>query len=127
MFLLQKMHGKQITESLDLPYHEPTRQQAGYMEAEVTPFSCFKCKRDCGDGSKLVFDQLLLQSLLAVQSGPSCQREASSSGPLCLLAPLPCAGNTSRASSNDSGHKVGSGRPQPPLLLLDNTSLRVLF
>lgn len=109
MFLLQKMHGKQITESLDLSYSEPTEQQAGHTEAEVAPFSCFKCKRGCEDGSKQVFDPLLLQSWLAVQSGPSCQLEASSSGPLSLVTPLPWAGNTSRASNNDSGHKVRPG------------------
>lgn len=33
MFLLQKMHGKQIIESVDFPYHEPTGQQAGHRDA----------------------------------------------------------------------------------------------
>lgn len=115
MFLLQKMHSKQITESLDLPYCEPTEQQAGHTEAEVAPFSCFKCKRGCGDGLKLVFDPPLLQSLLVVQSGLSRQLEASSSRTLSLLTRLPCAGNTSRARGNSSGHKVRPGRLQPPL------------
>lgn len=115
MFLLQKIHGKQITESLHLLYHEPTEYQDGHMEAEVAPFFCFKCIRGHGDDSKLVFDLLLLQLLLAVQSGPSCQLEASSSGPLSLLTPLPCAGDMSRASSNDTGNKVGSRRLPPAL------------
>lgn len=70
MFLLQKMHGKQITDSLDLPYHEPTGQQAAHTKSEVAPFSCFKWEKGCGDVSKLVFDCLLLQSLLAVHSAP---------------------------------------------------------
>jgi len=70
MLLLQKMHGKQITESLGLPYPEPTGQQAGDTEAEVAPLSCFTCKKGYGDGSKLGFDPLLLQSLLSIQSGP---------------------------------------------------------
>lgn len=77
MFLVKKkkkeMHGKQITELLDLPNHKPTRQQAGHMEGEVAPFSCFKCKKDCGDGSNLVFYPLLLQFLLPFQTGFSHQ------------------------------------------------------
>lgn len=85
MFLLQKMHGKQIIESVDFSYHEPTGQQAGHREAEVAPFDCFKHKRDCGDCSWVDSDSLLLQTLLIVQSGPSGQLVASSSSSFSLL------------------------------------------
>lgn len=67
------MHGKQITEPLDLPNHEPTGQQAGHMEGEVAPFPCFKCEKDCGDDSNLVLDLFLLQFLLPFQTGFSYQ------------------------------------------------------
>lgn len=94
MFLVKKMHGKQITESLDLPNHEPTQQQAGHMQGEVAPFFSFNVKRTV----EMVQICFLIPFPMSFHIGFSHQLHWTFSP----FHPVPLV--TSRVSDNCSGH-----------------------
>lgn len=120
MFLVKKMHGKQITESLDLPNHEPTGQQAGHMVGEVAPFFSFNVKRTVE----------MVQICFLIPFCSSCclstlASHISSTGPFHLLTLFPCsqAGLVTTALAT----RWGVGNHNHPFLLPDKTILRGLF
>lgn len=121
MFLVKKMHGKQITVSLDLPTMSQQGSRLDTWRVKLLHSLDLNVKRTV----EMVQIRFLTPLCCSFCCLSSLASHISSTGPSHLTLP-PWVGNTSRVSANCSGHQVGCGKLQP-FLLPEKNILRELL